>query len=171
MARRYYSREATYGGEVDHAALIARLEAGGYCGWALSTSARALRDVLPLCPREARVCPWVKPHAIPRATRGIHNAWEAVIVVGGRQRRPGRADWLSAYPARGGGTLPGRKPVAFAAWLFGLLGMVPGVDELDDLFPGTGVITRAWLLLSSAARGDVSPGAGNNASRGSVGDG
>lgn len=37
----------------------------------------------------------------------------------------------------------GRKPIAFAAWLFGLLGAVPG-DELADLFPGTGVIGRAW---------------------------
>lgn len=156
-ARRYYGREPTYGGEVDHAALIARLEAGGYAGWALSTSEKALRQVLPLCPPGARVCPWVKPHAIPPKTRGVHNAWEPLIVVGGRQRRPGRADWLRAYPARGGGTLPGRKPLAFAAWLFSLLGMAPG-DELDDLFPGTGIIGRAWAALSSGAPGDASRG-------------
>ncbi len=42
----------------------------------------------------------------------------------------------------------GRKPVAFCAWLFDLLGMVPG-DELVDLFPGTGAVTRAWRELSS----------------------
>lgn len=156
LARRYYGREPTYAGEVDHVALIARLQAGGYAGWALSTSAAALREVLPLCPKGARVCPWVKPHAVPPATRGIHNAWEPLIVVGGRQRRPGRPDWLRAYPARRGGTLPGRKPLAFAAWLFGLLGMQPG-DELDDLFPGTGMIGRAWDVLSSGAPGDASP--------------
>jgi hypothetical protein len=40
-----YRGEPTYAGEVDHAALIASLKA--FDGWALSTSARALRHVLP----------------------------------------------------------------------------------------------------------------------------
>jgi len=51
-------------------------------------------------------------------------------------------------PARFGGELPGRKPIAFCAWLFDCLGMVPG-DTLDDLFPGTGIVARAWGELSS----------------------
>lgn len=42
--------------EVDHAELVAELEAGFPDGWALSTSAAALYDVLPLCPRSVRVC-------------------------------------------------------------------------------------------------------------------
>ncbi len=152
-AQRYYGDQPTYAGEVDHRALVASLEASSYAGWALSTSARALRDVLPLCPEGARVCAWTKPHGVPAATRGIHNAWEPVIVVGGRQRRPGVRDHLRALPARGGGTLPGRKPLAFCAWLFDLLGMQPG-DQLVDLFPGTGVVARAWEALSSRAAGD-----------------
>jgi predicted methyltransferase len=53
-------------------------------------------------------------------------------------------------PARGEGTLPGRKPIAFCAWLFDLLGMRPG-DILIDLFPGTGIVTRAWAEVSSGA--------------------
>lgn len=109
-----------------------------------------MATVLPMCPDGARVCPWVKPHGAAPLTYGIHNCWEPVIVVGGRQLRPGRRDWLSAMPARGGGTLPGRKPIAFCAWLFGLLGMQPG-DQLDDVFPGTGVVARAWCELSSGA--------------------
>ena len=170
LARKYYGREATFGGEVDHRALIASLEASGYAGWALSTSSRALRDVLPLCPPGARVCAWVKPIGVPSTTRGPHSAWEPVIVVRGRGRRHGVRDWLSAQPARGGGELMGRKPLAFCAWLFELLGMVPG-DELVDVFPGTGIVGRAWAELSSGPRGDASPTQSANASLGAVGDG
>lgn len=165
LSRKYYGREASYGGEVDHAALIARLMAGGYTGWALSTSEKALRAVLPLCPPEARVCPWVKPIGSRPKTRGIHGTWEPLIVVGGRQRRPGKRNWLSAQPARFGGDLPGRKPLAFCTWMFGLLGMGPG-DSLDDLFPGTGVVSRAWAAVSSQYSGDASPGPRGDGSSG-----
>lgn len=149
LSRRYYKDEPTYAGEVDHAALVARLEGDDLAGWALSTSERALRDVLPLCPAGTRVCVWAKPHAVPAATRGIHNVTEYLLVRGGRQRPPGRANYLRALPARSGGVLPGRKPVAFCAWLFSMLGMVPGLDTLADLFPGTGIVTRAWRSLSA----------------------
>lgn len=151
LAARYYADQPTFAGEVDHGALIADTEASGYWGWALSTSERSLRDLLPLCPVGARVCPWVKPIGVPIATNGIHNTWEPVIVVGGRQRPPGVRDWLRAMPARGGGeTLMGRKPLAFCAWLFDLLGLMPG-DELVDVFPGTGAVGRAWAELSRRA--------------------
>lgn len=148
LAKRHYGDEPTYAGEVDHAALIASLEArrrrGELLGWALSTSRRTLRDLLPLCPQEAEVCPWVKPIGVPRNGVGRQNRWEAVIVVGGRATPPGIRDWLRAMPARGGGDLMGRKPIAFCAWLFDLMGMRPG-DVLEDLFPGTGVVARAWM--------------------------
>lgn len=148
--------------------MTASLEASGYDGWALSTSARALRAVLPLCPERARVCPWVKPIGAAPATYGPHNTWEPLIVVGGRALRPGFRDWLSAAPARGGGSLPGRKPIAFCAFLFQQLGMLPG-DELVDLFPGTGVVSRAWAELgrlpSSADRADASTGYRGDASQ------
>ena len=146
-ARKYYRDQADYAGEVDHAALVASLLQGGYAGWALSTSPRALTALLPLCPAGARVCAWVKPQGASPLTYGIHNCWEPVLVVSGRHRRPGVRDWLSALPARGGGQLPGRKPIAFCAWLFQLLGMRPG-DELVDLFPGTGIVSAAWRELS-----------------------
>lgn len=141
LSRRYYRDEPTFGGEVDHAALIARLAT--FDGWALSCSAKSLRALLPLCPPEARVAPWVKPNGVPGVNRGASNAWEAVIYVQARRRRPGFRDWLCAKPARGGGTLMGRKPLAFCAFLFRLLGASP-VDELEDLFPGSGVIGRSW---------------------------
>lgn len=153
LSAKYYRHEPTYAGEVDHHALIASLRSS-YDGWALSTSSKALRDVLPLCPQNAHVCPWVKPIGASPRTRGPHNLWEALIVVPGRLLRPGVSDVLRAQPARFGGTLMGRKPLAFCAWVFDLLGLLPG-DTLDDLFPGTGIVGRAWAETSRAALGDV----------------
>jgi hypothetical protein len=154
-AARYYRREASFAGEVDHAELIARLSADYPDGWALSTSARSLRWVLPLCPESAHVCPWVKPSGVDGRTAGLHTAWEPLIVVGGRQRRPGVRDWLRAKAAIRGGTLPGRKPLAFCAFLFDALGLRAG-DELADLYPGTGIVLRAWLYLSPRTCADAS---------------
>ena len=80
-----YRDHPDYGGEVDHAALIARLTA--YDGWALSTSAAALPAVLVLCPPGVRVAAW---HRGARVTRSRYplNAWEPVIYHGGRQLPP-----------------------------------------------------------------------------------
>lgn len=142
FAKKLYCDQPSFAGEVDHKDLVLSLSAG-YDGWALSTSARALGDILPLCPPQARVCCWVKPIGASPLSFGIHNTWEPVIVVPGRRQRPGKRDWLAAQPARRGGDLPGRKPIAFCMWIFGLLGMQPG-DEFTDLFPGTGIVTRAW---------------------------
>lgn len=153
LAKEFYRDEPTYAGEVDHAALIASL-LERYDGWALSTGAYALREILPLCPEEARVCAWVKPIGVSSRTFGLHNTWEPLIVVAGRRLRPGKRDWLSAMPARGGGQLMGRKPLAFCAFLFAALGMRPG-DLFDDLFPGTGIVTRAWAEVCRAAVADA----------------
>lgn len=89
----------------------------------------------------------MKPHGACPATYGLHNCWEPLIIVGGRQLQPGIRDWLSALPARRGGDLIGRKPIAFCAWLFDCLGMQPG-DELEDWFPGTGIVGTTWRELS-----------------------
>lgn len=151
LARRYYRDEPTYAGEVDHRALIASLKAS-YDGWALSTSAAALQELLPLCPPGVRVCAWTKPGGVPPGTRGPHNTWEVVIVKPARRERPGVRDSIVCHPARGGGSLPGRKPIAFVRWVIALLGARRG-DELVDLYPGTGVVGRVWAEVS----GDTSP--------------
>jgi hypothetical protein len=143
LARRYYDSE-----EVDHRELVARLVRDFPDGWALSTGAYALREVLPLCPAGVRVCAWTKPHGAHVRGHGIQNVWEPLIVCGGRQRPPGVRDTLSTHAARGGGTLPGRKPRRYVEWLFALLGIDPRLgDELEDLFPGTGIVTRAFREL------------------------
>lgn len=42
----------------------------------------------------------------------------------------------------------GAKPAAFAGWMFSLLGALP-IDTLDDLYPGSGGISRAWAVYTS----------------------
>lgn len=159
LSSRFYRNHPDFGGEVDHARLITSLTAG-YDGWALSTGAYALREILPLCPSTVRVCAWVKPIGVNSRTFGLHNAWEPLIVVPGRRRRPGVRDWISAQPARGGGDLMGRKPIAFCSFLFDALGMVPG-DKLEDLFPGTGIVARTWaeICRNSVANAGVNDNA------------
>lgn len=147
-ARCYYGQHPDFGGEVDHSALIARLST--YDGWALSTSAAALPAVLASCPPGVRVAAWFRGE---RPTRSVWplSAWEPVIYWGGRQEPSGvdarRVDAL-IHHARPRTTDPlrvvGAKPAAFARWMFDLLGALPG-DALDDLFPGSRGIERAWL--------------------------
>ncbi len=152
---RLYRGHPDYAGEVDHAALIRRL--CGYDGWALSTSAAALPTVLALCPPRVRVAAWHRGER-PTPSRWPLNAWEPVIYCGGRPADPSRGSTrridslvcgVSALT-----TLPGRvigaKPAAFCRWIFDLLGAAPG-DSLDDLFPGSGAVTRAWALLTGLA--------------------
>ena len=147
-----YRGHPDYAGEVDHAALIRRL--AGYDGWALSTSAEAL----PGCWRCARPgCGWRPgtaasgpPRAGGRCTPGNRSS-----TAGGRQiirdrLQPRRADSIvcGVAPVT---TLPGRvigaKPAAVCRWIFDLLGAGPG-DTLDDLFPGSGAVTRAWAACT-----------------------
>jgi hypothetical protein len=141
-----YRDQPTFAGEVDHRELIARLRT--YDGWALSTSADALRRVLPLCPEGVRVCAWGKTDGVPEATYGMHKLWEPIIVWPARRMRPGFPDWIRAQHARGGDDkLIGRKPLAVCAFIFRAIGMLPG-DQLDDLYPGTGIVGRAWAAVA-----------------------
>lgn len=139
--------------EVDHAELVAELEAGWPDGWALSTSAAALRDVLALCPRSARVCVW-RRRVRPARSRRPLSAWEPLIVVGGRElATDATQEVLDVLDYRGRydsfpDALVGMKPPEFAVWMFRQLGARPG-DELADLFPGSGAIARAWDLYAS----------------------
>ena len=147
-----YRGHPDYAGEVDHAALIRRL--AGYDGWALSTSAEALPGVLALCPPGVRVAAWHRGER-PTASRWPLHAWEPVIYAGGRQiigdrLQPRRVDSIVCGVAAVT-SLPGRvigaKPAAVCRWIFDLLGAAPG-DTLDDLFPGSGAVTRAWAACT-----------------------
>jgi hypothetical protein len=70
---------------------------------------------------------------------------EPVIWRGGRKRDRTEdtvRDWVSANITLKKG-LSGAKPPAFCDWVFDLLGATDD-DTLDDLFPGTGVVTARW---------------------------
>ena len=155
----WYREHPDFAGEVDHEALLEALIDGYLDGWALSTSAEALPSLLAMASRRPgpplRVCAWFRGER-PTRSWGPLNAWEPVVVAGGRRRlrsieerrldalvhhsRPRRTDPLRVV---------GAKPAAFCRWLFELLGAEAG-DELADLFPGSGVVARAWELYVSS---------------------
>jgi len=88
---------------------------------------------------------WVKPFCAFKANVGVAYAWEPVIVRGGRKRTREQLtvrDWVSAVITLQRGT-HGAKPETFCYWLFEVLNLDPA-DELYDLFPGSGVVTRTW---------------------------
>jgi hypothetical protein len=123
-----------------HAALVARLARDYPDGWALSLSAPSLPAILPLCPDGVRVAAWVKPWAAFKRNVRVAYTWEPVIVHGGRASSKDGAlptrDHLSAGMTMRRG-LTGAKPEAFNTWVLNLLGWVPELDHLDDLYPGT----------------------------------
>lgn len=145
QSAKHYGHHPDYAGEVDHEALIQRLVADFPDGWALCCSSPSLRYLLPLCPEDVRVMAWVKPFCSFKPGVNPAYAWEPVLVYGGRPRTRGMntvRDWLAANITLQRG-LSGVKPDAFCYWLFEVLGMQAG-DELADLFPGSGAVSRAW---------------------------
>ena len=142
--------------EVDHASLLEHLTKNYPDGWALSTSSEALRDVLSLCPGGVRVCAWFKGPRHTKSRRALVS-WEPLIVFGGHPLRidvvQDLADGLVAVGRfrRFPGALIGMKPPAFAEWMFRQLG-ASSADRLDDLFPGSGAIGRAWARYTGKDR-------------------
>lgn len=57
-ARRYYGKEKDFAGEVDHRALVRKL--ARFDGWALSTSAKALREVRAQQAKRGGLMRWVR---------------------------------------------------------------------------------------------------------------
>ena len=137
-----YADHPDYAGEVDHEELIARLRTD-YAGWALSTNAESLHWLLPMCP-EVRVLAWTK--------HTVAVSWEPVLVYSARRvsHVTGPRDWIFVEPEafqyrpKPDSYVIGQKPEAFCRWLFLWLGAEPGEDTLDDLFPGSGAVGRAW---------------------------
>lgn len=140
-----YKDHPDFAGEVDHAALVERLESE-FDGWILHTSVPGLRVVLPLVPESVRVCSWVKGFAAFKRNVPVAYAWEPVIVKPARKpvvsKRLVMRDWIeSPITLRRG--LTGAKPEKVCHWAFEVAGAHPD-DDLADLYPGTGAVTRAW---------------------------
>lgn len=115
-------------------------------GWALSASSPSLWDLLPLCPPDVRIGSWDKPFASFKPNVNPAYCWEPVIFRGGRERDRSeltvRDSFSASITLRRG--LVGAKPQQFCEWVLQLLGYRDGdeCDELIDLFPGTGVMSR-----------------------------
>ncbi len=140
QAKKHYDSE-----EVDHVALLQRLRDDYPDGWALSCTSTSLWVLLPQCPENVRIGAWVKPFAIYKPNVNPAFAWEPVIFTGGRRgdrTRKTVRDWVSQNITLKKG-LVGVKPDGFSYWLFDLMGLELG-DELDDLYPGSGAVIRAW---------------------------
>ncbi|NVN10065.1 hypothetical protein [Nguyenibacter vanlangensis] len=143
-----YRGQPDYAGEVDHAVLIRHLDAT-YDGWVLHAAATpaSIATLAPLVEATgARWMVWVKGFAAFKRNVPVAYAWEPVIVKAARRpvvsRRLVMRDWIQeSITLRRG--LTGAKPEAVCHWAFEMLGARPD-DELDDLYPGTGAVMRAW---------------------------
>lgn len=140
-----YKDRPDYAGEVDHADLVARLEHDFY-GWLLHTNSTSIKVLAPLVPDTARWMSWVKPFAAFKRNVSVAYAWEPVIVKAARKpvvsKRLVMRDWVDCPITLKRG-LTGAKPEKVCHWAFEMLGAHPD-DELVDLFPGTGAVTKAW---------------------------
>src|SRR5262245_46690125 len=140
QAQKHYGKA-----EVNHRLLIAHLCDDFPDGWALSCSSPSLRLLLPLCPEDVRIAAWVKPFAAFKPNVNPAYTWEPVIFRGGRERGrdiPTARDHVSANITLQKG-LTGAKPEEFCYWVLDFLNVQPG-DELHDLYPGSGVMTRTF---------------------------
>ena len=151
-----YKDHPDYGGEVDHAELVARLEAE-YDGWCLHTASTTLGIVLPHCPPEPRVLAWVKSFAAQKKGVPVMYAWEPVIVKAARKpvvtARMTYRDWISEPMTMRRGFI-GAKPEAVCWWLFEVMGCNPA-DDLHDMFPGSGAVGRAWESWCTAVTSEI----------------
>lgn len=140
-----YKGHPDYAGEVDHAALIAQLERD-FDGWALHTNSVSIPLIAALVPQDVRWCSWTKSFASFKPNVPVAYAWEPVIIKAARKpvvsKRHISRDWICCPITLRRG-LTGAKPEAVCHWAFELLGARPE-DELCDLFPGTGAVTKAW---------------------------
>lgn len=135
--------------EVDHVELLWELMRDYDC-WALSCSSPSLGSLLNAAPikdvQSVRVAAWVKPFASFKPNVNPGYAWEPVIFRTKRERhtreQPTVRDWVVANITLRKG-LVGAKPPSFCYWLFELLGCEAN-DEFDDLYPGTGIVTKCW---------------------------
>jgi hypothetical protein len=156
QSAKHYANHADYAGEVDHRDLLVRLKT--YDGWVLHTASTTLADVLKYAAWEGmtgfRIMAWVKPFAAFKRNVSVAYAWEPVLVKPVRKpivsKRIVMRDWVSeSITLRRG--LTGAKPEAVCRWAFEVAGLEPD-DELTDLFPGSGAVTRAWESWRSQLR-------------------
>jgi hypothetical protein len=129
-----------------HEKLMRRLRLD-FDGYVMHLSAPSLPDLL-RCGEltDYRVMAWTKPFAAFKKNVSVAYAWEPVIVKAARKPEvTGRMvmrDFISEPITMKRGTT-GAKPERVCHWAFECMGALPD-DELVDLFPGSGAVSRAW---------------------------
>jgi len=92
-----YKDHPDYAGEVDHAALVARL-VSEFDGFILHSSATAIAQIAPLVDGAARTMAWVKGFAAFKRNVSVAYAWEPVYVKAARKpvvsKRTIMRDWI-----------------------------------------------------------------------------
>lgn len=145
-----YKDHPDYAGEVDHWKLANHLSL--YDGFVLHLSSPTLYQVETYL-RDAgitdyRVMQWVKTFAAFKRNVSVAYAYEPVIIKAARKPVVRKdlgvvyRDWI-AEPITLKRGLTGVKPEKVCRWAFALVGAEPG-DWLDDMYPGTGAVIRAW---------------------------
>lgn len=159
-----YKDHKDYAGEVDHEQLVRTLyEFDGFVLHGSSTSIWNISSLLMKPPTvsgaaDVRCMAWVKGFAAFKRNVSVAYAWEPVYVRPARKpvvsARQVMRDWVECPITLRRG-LVGAKPEKVCHWAFEMVGAHPD-DDLVDLFPGTGAVTRAWerwrklFLLPSA---------------------
>lgn len=141
-----YKDHPDFAGEVDHAALVSSL-LKDFDGFVLHSSSPAIFDVAPLLAGSGVRCmSWVKGFAAFKRNVSVAYAWEPVYVRAARKpvvsKRLVMRDWVECSMTLRRG-LCGAKPEKVCHWAFEMVGARPD-DDLVDLFPGTGAVTKAW---------------------------
>lgn len=157
---KHYGDHPDYAGEVDHVDLLRRLDEE-FDGWVLHMSAPTITDIARIMTDygyglDARWMAWVKPFAAFKRNVSVAYAWEPVLVkyarkpvVSGRitmrdfVEEPEYMNDCVREPITMQRGLSGAKPEAVCRWAFEMMGADPD-DELVDMFPGSGAVTRAW---------------------------
>lgn len=124
-----------------------------YDGWAIATSPDGLAAYGEL-PAACRIMAWIKPNAQPGSHR-LRSLWEPVILYPPHGRRSNRggvgsiADVLVANAPRRG--FIGSKPVEWTRWVLDAFIYDPDVDEVCDLFHGSGAVAEALAHTDPSA--------------------
>lgn len=148
----YHPDAAEWDNPARHIQLVHDL-ARDFDGWAIAGTASSVPVLLSEAPPRTRLAVWVKPNAMPAGARVV-NTWEPVVffVPEGRTRRgPAGTSIRDALveTVKPDGFL-GSKPIAWTAWVLGMLGYDPAADQVVDLFPGSGAVAKAVALSHSA---------------------
>lgn len=143
-----YKDHPDYAGEVDHAHLVERLQSE-FDGWVLHTHVGGLRmmERAHILPEDGiRICQWVKPFAAFKRNVPVAFTYEPVIIKACRKptvsHRVVMRDYIECPITMRRG-LTGAKPAKVCFWAFEVVGAIPS-DEMSDMYPGSGAVTRAW---------------------------